>query len=307
MKVLVTGGAGFIGSHVVERLLGSGITVAVVDNLTTGCRSNVPPQVSLYVVDVATPELLDVFALERPDYCIHLAAQISVSASLREPAEDARVNIDGTINVLRACRSVGVKRLVFGSSAAVYGDPPKVPLPEEANLLPLSPYGISKKCAEDYLRVLGGHYGVETVALRYANAYGPRQAISAECGVVTIFVNSIIAGQAPVIFGDGGATRDFLYVKDIADATFLALFSPCTGVLNVGSGIEVSVRELWSVMSAVAKVSLVPRQSEERIGDIYRSCLAVGKARELLGFGATTSLAEGLRLTLEYYRHKAGQ
>lgn len=306
MKVLVTGGAGFIGSHVVERLLTGGMSVVVVDNLITGCRSNVPPEVPLYVTDVAAPELLDVFAGERPDYCIHLAAQISVGASLREPEEDARVNIDGTINVLRACHSVGVKRLVYGSSAAVYGDPSTLPLAEDARLAPLSPYGISKKCAEDYLRVLGGHYGIEPVVLRYANAYGPRQAISAECGVITIFVNSIIERKTPVIFGDGGATRDFLYVGDIAEATYMALFSQHTGVFNIGSGIEVTVTELWSALSAASGVVLSPRHGQARPGDIYRSCLEVVKANELLGWRASTSLEEGLRLTLDYYRRKAG-
>lgn len=301
MRIMVTGGAGFIGSHVVESLLQSGHEVSVVDNLITGKSSHVPLGVRLYQVDVASPELLPAVMAEKPDAIVHLAAQISVSASTRNPEEDARVNIGGALNLLRATRLTGCGRIVYGSSAAVYGNPTSLPLKENASMRPLSPYGVSKRAAEDYFLANAAATGLTVGVLRYGNAYGPRQAVSAECGVTTIFVQKILEGKSPTIFGDGSATRDYVYVSDVAEATMAALFNNTNIVLNVSSGQETSVQALWDQLSDLSGKSIKPYYGPERPGDIYRSCLDSSLAWKELGWRSTTSLHEGLRKTLEYY------
>lgn len=301
MRILVTGGAGFIGSHVVESLLQSGHEVSVVDNLVTGRASHVPPGVRLYQVDVASPELLSVVVAEKPEAIVHLAAQISVSASTRNPEEDARVNIGGALNVLRAAHASGCGRIVYGSSAAVYGNPASLPLKEDASMRPLSPYGVSKRAAEDYFLADATATGLTVGVLRYGNAYGPRQAVSAECGVTTIFVQKILEGQSPTVFGDGTATRDYVYVSDIAEATVVALNKDKNLIVNISSGQETSVQELWDQLIELSGKSIKPCYGPERLGDISRSCLDPSLAWQELGWRSTTSLHEGLKKTLEYY------
>lgn len=305
MRILVTGGAGFIGSHVVEGLVNSGHEVAVVDNLITGKVSHVPPGVRLHRVDVASPEFVSAVAAERPDAMVHLAAQISVSASTRDPEEDARVNIGGALNVLRAAHASGCSRIVYGSSAAVYGNPTSLPLREDASMRPLSPYGVSKRAAEDYFLADAAATGLTVGVLRYGNAYGPRQAVSAECGVTTIFVQKILDGQSPTIYGDGRATRDYVYVSDVAQATVAALFNTKNFILNISSGQETSVQALWDQLSRLSGKGIIPHYGPERLGDITRSCLDPRMAWQELGWQATTSLAEGLEKTLKYYTELA--
>lgn len=306
VKVLVTGGAGFIGSHVVEALVRQGHEVCVVDNLITGRAANLPSGVRLHQVDVASRGLIEVALAEQPAAMVHLAAQISVSASARDPEEDARVNIGGALQVLRAARLSGCPKIVYGSSAAVYGNPAVLPLPEDAPLRPLSPYGISKRAAEDYFLAEAAASGLTVNVLRYANAYGPRQAISAECGVITIFVQSLLEGRRPTIFGDGSATRDYVFVSDVADATVAALLHNSTCTLNIASGVETSVSELWSVLTELAGKHLEPIYGPERPGDIKRSCLDPSLALNKLGWRSLTALTEGLRQTLKYYRVPSG-
>ena len=301
MKILVTGGAGFIGSHVVESLVNLGHEVCVVDNLITGKAAHVPSGVRLYQLDVSSPELLSAVVAETPDAIVHLAAQISVSASTRNPEEDARVNIGGALNVLRAAHASGCDRIVYGSSAAVYGNPSSLPLQEHATMRPLSPYGVSKRAAEDYFLADAAATGLTVGILRYGNAYGPRQAVSAECGVTTIFVQKILEGQSPTIFGDGSATRDYVYVSDVAEATVAAIRSKENFIVNISSGHETSVQALWDQLVNLSGKSIKPCYGPERLGDICRSCLDPSLAWQKLSWRSTTSLHEGLKKTLEYY------
>ncbi|MDP3487807.1 MAG: NAD-dependent epimerase/dehydratase family protein, partial [Bacillota bacterium] len=255
----------------------------------------------LHQVDVASPELLSAVVAEKPDAIVHLAAQISVSASARNPEEDARVNIGGALNVLRAAHASGCNRIVYSSSAAVYGNPASLPLQEVAPMRPISPYGVSKRAAEDYFLANAAATGLTVGVLRYGNVYGPRQAVSAECGVTTIFVQKILEGQSPTIFGDGSGTRDYVYVSDVAEATVAALLIEKTFVLNISSGQEISVQALWDQLVSLSGKSIKPCYGPERLGDIYRSCLDPSLAWRELSWRSTTSLPEGLKKTLEYY------
>jgi len=304
MQVLVTGGAGFVGSHVVEELLRRGLTVSVVDNLVTGKREHVPAQCKFYQVDIASPDFLTVAAELNPDAIIHLAAQISVSASVANPEEDARVNIGGMLNVLRAAKNSSCRRVVFSSSAAVYGNPVSLPLSEDASLRPLSPYGVSKRAAEDYIQVSAAASGISAAILRYGNIYGPRQAVSAECGVITIFVQALLSGKQPTIFGDGTATRDYVYVEDVAKATCLALEHKDSFIANISSGQEVTVLDLWNLLAKLRGKNISAAFGPERPADIARSCLNPAQAHRYLGWCATTPLAEGLIRTLEFYSQR---
>lgn len=304
MQVLVTGGAGFVGSHVVEELLRKGLSVSVVDSLVTGRREHVPAQCRFYQVDVASPEFLTIAAEINPDAIIHLAAQISVSASVANPEEDARVNIGGMLNVLRAAMNNSCRRVVFSSSAAVYGNPVSLPLSEDASLRPLSPYGVSKRAAEDYIQVSTATSGLSAAILRYGNIYGPRQAVSAECGVITIFVQALLSGKQPTIFGDGTATRDYVYVEDVAKATYLALEHNDSFIANISSGKEVTVLDLWNLLAKLGGKDIAADFGPERPGDIARSSLNPAQAYRYLGWRATTSLEDGLSKTLGFYSQR---
>ena len=246
MKVLVTGGAGFIGSHVVDRCLAAGHEVAVVDNLSTGRREAVPPAARLSVIDIRSPDLIEVFRAERPEVVIHHAAQVEVRRSVENPLLDADVNILGSVNLLECSRRFGVTRVIYASSGgAVYGDTAVLPTPEDHPVRPASPYGVSKLTVEHYLECWAGLYGIRGVALRYANVYGPRQSPLGEAGVVAIFSHRLLRAQAVVINGDGLQTRDYVYVEDVAEANLIALEHPdATGAVNIGTGVETSVVEL---------------------------------------------------------------
>lgn len=306
MKVLVTGGAGFIGSHVVAELLRSGYDVGVVDDLSSGKAEYVPKSCPLYTIDVASEDFVDVVCREKPAAIIHLAAQISVSVSTQNPTEDARVNIWGSLNVLRAAHASGCRKIVYSSSAAVYGNPQQLPLQETSPLRPLSPYGVSKRAAEDYFLADAWASDLSVTVLRFGNVYGPRQAVSAECGVVTIFVQALIDERNPVVFGDGTATRDYVYVVDVAKAVSRALEQEGTIVCNISSGVETSVTHLWDMLQEISGLNLPSKHGPERRGDIYRSVLDPSLAQDLLGWHAGTTLPIGLSKTLEYYRGLRG-
>jgi len=303
VKVLVTGGAGFIGSHILDKLLRENCQVVVIDNLSTGRRENVPSAAKLLEMDIACDDLTELFKTELFDYVIHLAAQTSVPASLNDPEHDCRINILGSVKVLDAARKFGVKRVVFSSSAAVYGDAAAVPIKEDSVLRPSSFYGLSKLTVEQYLRLYKELFDLDYAILRYANVYGERQGDNGEGGVISIFARRILAGQSLSIFGDGGQTRDFVYVSDVADANFLALTAHGSGLTaNISTATEISINNLIEVMTDIAEKKVEKRYSVAREGDIYRSSLANDVALETLGWRPETRLSSGLLNTLQAHR-----
>jgi UDP-glucose 4-epimerase len=305
MKVLVTGGAGFIGSHVVATLLGRGYEVVVIDNLSTGCEENIDARARFYKLDVAAADLGKIFAREKFDFVIHLAAQTAVPRSVAEPDHDCRVNVLGTVNVMEAARKTGVRRVIFASSAAVYGDVATVPISEDACLGPTSFYGLSKLTAEKYLKLYSELFGVEHVVLRYANVYGERQGDAGEGGVVSIFARNILAGQPISIFGDGGQSRDFVYAGDVAAANCQALVAAgANTVYNISTTTETSVNELAELMAKVAGRASDRRYLPAREGDIYRSSLDNRSARDALDWRPAVSLSEGLTATVRFLQQK---
>lgn len=307
MKALVTGGAGFIGSHTVDRLLRRGASVAVVDNLSTGSRGFLQPDVRLYEMEIADPGLEEVFRRERPDAVIHLAAEVSVPASVRDPLGNAEANILGTLRVLECARRLGAGRFVYASSCAVYGDPGRSPTPESHPPRPLSAYGISKLVPEFYLAVYPQAHPMSCVALRYANVYGPRQRIAGEGAVVPSFIARLLLGQSPVIYGDGTQTRDFVSVQDVAEANVLALESGANGVFNIGSGVSTSIQSLYEMLKQETGRDLPAEHRPPRPGDVLHSLLDSGLAREGLGWRPSRSLRQGLRETVRFFRQNGAQ
>jgi UDP-glucose 4-epimerase len=302
MKVLVTGGAGFIGSHIVDALLGEGNEVVVVDNLATGLRQNVNPGASFYRSSILDRKLKHIFRVERPDAVFHEAAQTIVSNSVRDPLFDARVNILGSINILDNCVNFGVGRIVYASSCAIYGSPENLPLKEDHALNPISPYGVSKQTVEKYLYTYHSVYGLEYSALRYSNVFGPRQNPGGEAGVVAIFTRQMLSGQQPRIYGDGNKTRSYIYVGDVVRANLLALRSGRSGIFNIGTTEETSDQRIFDLVSRCCSYSGSPRYVDERPGEIRRMCLDCSKALNELGWFPETRLAEGIAKTVEYYR-----
>lgn len=310
-RMLVTGGAGFIGSHVVEAALAQGWAVAVLDNLSTGQRANVPPGVPLYEVDIRNLEAVQ-WAVEdfRPSVISHQAAQASVSASVREPVLDAQVNIIGSLHVLQAARAHGVRRVVFASTGgAIYGEVPQGAADESTPERPFSPYATSKLSAEKYLATFRQQFGLEFVILRYANVYGPRQNPHGEAGVVAIFCDRMLSGQhvqihARVQVGDDGGLRDYVYVSDVARANLAAARGETPELLNIGTGQETSTRQLAGLLAAALGVRADLQFTPPRAGDLQRSVLAPTQFRAVLG--PPVSLTEGLHLTAQWAQARAG-
>jgi UDP-glucose 4-epimerase len=304
MRALVTGGAGFIGSNVVDGLLAAGHEVVVVDNLSTGRRENLSADAELRELDVVDAAALrDVFAAAAPEVVFHLAAHIDVRVSVENPAHDARVNVEGTINVLQAARAAGARRVVLSSTGgAIYGDTETIPTAEDAPIAPLAPYGQSKHAAEGYCSLFARLYGLSTIALRYANVYGPRQDPLGEGGVIAIFCGALTNGTTPTIFGDGRQTRDFVYVGDVVRANLLAAGSDHVGAVNVGSGVETSVLELVDALRALGGegAAFAPVHADARAGEVQRSCLDAAFAREAIGWAPEVDLADGLHRTLSH-------
>lgn len=304
LKVMVTGGAGFIGSHTVDGLIETGADVFIVDNLSTGKRANLNPAAGFGQTDIVSGRLEEVFRNFRPDFVIHLAAQVSVPRSLADPVQDCLTNVAGTVNLLENCRRYGVKKVVYASSAAVYGNPGGERLAETDSKLPLSFYGVSKLAPEYYLEVFNHLYGLGYTVLRYANVYGPRQDAEGEGGVVAIFASRIMARQCPQVFGDGEQTRDFIYVGDVAEANIRALENGDRMIFNIGTGIPVSVNRLFKTMTEIAGINLEPAYAAAREGDIRHSCMDIGNAVTALGWKPVFSMTEGLTKTLDFYRQK---
>jgi UDP-glucose 4-epimerase len=295
--VVVTGGAGFIGSHVVDRLLEEGRRVIVVDDLSSGTTANLQPGAELEQFDLAAPEAVSRIARLRPSAVVHCAAQASVTESFRDPARDAAVNIVGGLNALRGALEGGGKRFVYVTTGgALYGHAASLPSTERDPIAPLSPYGLSKWIMERYLSILAGD-GLSWVALRLGNVYGPRQRSDGEAGVVAIFADRMRRGEPVSIEGDGEQTRDFVFVADVRDAIVGALDHAGTDSLNVGTGRATSVNELFRQLSAIAGYRLEPTHAAARPGDVRHSVLDVRRAEAVLGWTPRTDLADGLRET----------
>lgn len=295
MKVLVTGGAGFIGSHVVDTLIAQGCRVTVVDNLSTGSLHNLNPAAAFVPLDIRNSEISRLFETERFDHIVHLAAQTMVPKSLENPVYDSDVNIAGTLQVLEAARKTGVKRVVFSSTAAVYGNSAAVPVREDNALQPASFYGLSKWAVERYLALYQELYGLEYVVLRYANVYGERQGDYGEGGVISIFIRNIWAGRPVTIFGDGGQTRDFVYAGDVAAANWLALGTERkNSIYNISTQTESSVNLLVEELEKIAGKKVERQYQAAREGDIYRSLLCHEQAVANLQWRPQTRLSDGL-------------
>lgn len=302
-RVLVTGGAGFIGSHVVDLLLAEGHRVAVVDNLSTGRRENVNPQADFFLADIGSPDLAAVFDAVRPQAVVHLAAQASVPVSVADPARDAAVNILGSVNLLQQSVRAGVGKFVYVSTGgALYGEPQYLPCDEDHPIVPLSPYGVSKHTVEHYLHFYRQVHGLAYTVLRLANVYGPRQDPFGEAGVVAIFTQRMLDGEQVVIYGSGEQERDFVYVLDCARAAVLALSRGDGQAYNIGCGRGTTINALFALMRSITGYALEPRYDPPRPGDVFRSFLNADRARRELGWEPTVSLDEGLRRTVAHFR-----
>jgi UDP-glucose 4-epimerase len=308
MKTLVTGGAGFIGSNLVDALLSRGDEVTVLDDISTGRRENLEQALAkgaqLEVADVRDADALSLLiGRTKPDVIFHLAAQIDVRKSVADPAHDARVNVEGTVNVLSAAQRHGIPRVVNTSTGgAIYGEVRQVPAPEDHPVAPEAPYGLSKFCAEQYCEIFTRLHGLSTVSLRYGNVYGPRQDPLGEAGVIAIFCGKLVEGGRATIFGSGEQTRDYVFVDDVVDANLRAAEADVTGPINIGLGVEKSVLDIVEVLSALAQNGLNVEHAPERPGEVQRSAIDRSRAREELGWEPKVELEEGLKRTLDSLR-----
>jgi UDP-glucose 4-epimerase len=306
MRIAVSGGAGFIGSHVVDAYLAAGHEVSVLDDLSTGREANLNPAARFYRVDLrdgaAVARVID---RERPELINHHAAQLDVRRSVADPAFDAAVNIIGFLNLLEAGRQHGLRRVIFASSGGVvYGEGARLPTCEEDTTEPISPYGVAKLASERYLHFYAHVYGIPSLWLRYANVYGPRQNPHGEAGVIAIFTTALLAGTAPVINGSGTQTRDFVFVGDVVRANLLALESDHAGPLNIGTGMEHDVNRVYALLCDAVGVRPGQRHGPAKPGEQMRSVLDPRRAGEVLGWQAETPLAEGLRRTVAWFREQ---
>jgi len=307
VKVLVTGGAGFIGSHIVDALIEQGHQVVVVDNLATGFLENINPSARFYKMSICAAELTDVFERERPDIVSHQAAQTVITKSVAEPISDAQENILGSLNVIFNCVRSGVKRIIYASSAgAIYGEPLYLPVDEKHPINPLSQYGISKHTVEHYLYLYALQYGLNYVVLRYPNVYGSRQNPTGEAGVVAIFAGQMLRGEQPTIFGPGDKTRDYTHVSDVVAANLLSMERGNNAIYNIGTVVQTSDKEMFDTLAEILDYSGEPRYAPVRTGEIYHICLDATKAQKEMGWQAQLSLREGLLHTVDYYRIRFG-
>ena len=306
MRVLVTGGAGFIGSHLTTELIRRGHTVRVADSLITGKRSNLDhvPQAEFVEGDLAEPDFAHA-VVRGCDYVLHQAAIPSVPRSVKDPITSNRANVDATLNVLVAARDAGVKRVVFAGSSSAYGNTPTLPKREDMPANPLSPYALQKVVGEQYLKMFTTLYGLETVSIRYFNVFGPRQDPSSPySGVISVFATALLDNRSPNIYGDGGQTRDFTYVANVVDGVLRACEAPRASgeVINVATGGRISLNELFNEMKRITGATVDPTYLDPRAGDVRDSQADIQKAKDLLGYEPTVSFADGLQQTIEWYR-----
>jgi len=302
-RILITGGAGFIGSHVAEAFLGAGWEVSIVDDLSSGKRENVPAGARFYPCDIRSAAAAEAVEKERPDVLCHHAAQIDVRRSMADPRYDADVNLGGLLNLLQAAIGAGVGRVLFASSGgATYGDTEVIPTPESHPQLPASAYGAAKAASELYLNVYRVTHKLPYAALRYGNVYGPRQDPHGEAGVVAIFCGRLLSGKPCTIFGDGGNTRDYVFVGDVARANLLAAERGLTGPLNIGTGIETDVKRIHALLAQAAGVSAPAEHAPARLGEQRRSCIDASLAARAIGWRAAVGIQAGLATTLDWFR-----
>lgn len=305
MKILVTGGAGFIGSHVADRFIREGHEVHVIDNLTSGMRENVPEDAVFHELDITSADTTRLVENERYEAIAHLAAQIDVRKSVADPAFDAEVNVVGFLRLMEAARRSGLRKVIFSSTGgAIYGEPEWVPQDESHRLAPLSPYGLSKLTAEQFLSFYQRTYQIDTVALRYANVYGPRQQSHGEAGVIAIFAGLLLDQRSPKIYGDGEQTRDYVYVEDVVEANYLALDFNGSGTFNVGTGVETSVNTLFGHLRRQIAPHIDAVYEPPRAGEQLRSVLSFRKAASELGWRPRVSLPVGLKSTVEWFKSR---
>ncbi len=301
MKILVTGGCGFIGSHIVDAYIAKGHDVVVIDNLSTGVIENLNPQAKFYEQDI-TEDVESIFEKEKFALVNHHAAQINVRTSVEDPIYDAHVNVLGTVNVLRLASRYGVKRFVFSSSGgAVYGEPQRYPINEDMAFDPLSPYGAAKVAAEKYIITFASLYGLDYVILRYSNVYGPRQIIKSEAGVISIFVDCILSDKSCTIFGSGDQVRDYVYVGDVVEANVLALTCE-SNVFNIGTGLETSVNDLIETFASILGKKVAHQHVAPRPGEVFRNVLDCTKAHSQIRWQPKTRLKEGILKTFEHFK-----
>ncbi len=305
IKVLVTGGAGFIGSHLVDRLIQEGNQVVVIDNLSTGKRKQVNKKAVLYKMDIRSKRVERVFRKERPLIVVHLAAQMDVRRSTENPGFDADVNILGTLNLLEHAVKNGVRKVSFASSGgAVYGEQEVFPAAESHRTDPMSPYGISKLAGEKYLAFYTNTTGLRHVALRFANVYGPRQDSEGEAGVVAIFSKHMLEGGQPIINGTGKQTRDFVYVDDVVESIMVTIGEDIQGIFNVGTGQETTVNECYGIIKKLTNSSCKDLYGAAKKGEQFRSVLDVRKLSERFGWDPQVSLSDGLKMTVEFFQEQ---
>lgn len=305
MKVLITGGAGFIGSNIVDALIERHNEVIVVDDLSNGKLENVNKKAKFYKFDIRDKKLIDIFSIEKPDIVIHNAAQLSVRISVENPLLDAEINVIGGLNVFDCSAKSNVKKVIFASSGGtVYGEQLYFPADENHPTNPISPYGVAKLTSEKYLNYYFREYGLKYTALRYANIYGPRQDPLGEAGVVAIFSNKILKGQDPIINGDGNQTRDYVYVGDAVEANLLAMESDFIGCVNIATSIETTVNELfYALKEASGNKNIKEVHGPAKPGEQYRSVLSYNLAKEVLGWQPKTPINEGLIKTFEWFKN----
>ncbi|HOX85682.1 MAG TPA: NAD-dependent epimerase/dehydratase family protein [bacterium] len=307
MKILVTGGAGFIGSNLVDACLQEGHQVYVVDNFSTGRRENLPADVPVYPFNIQDPKMDDLFRQEKFEAVFHEAAQMDVRRSVQDPIFDAQNNILGTINLLQCCAKYHVGKVIFASSGgAIYGEQVQFPATESHPLAPYSPYGITKLAGEKYLFFYALNYGLQYVALRYANVYGPRQNPRGEAGVVAIFTRMLIDGEQPTINGDGEQTRDFVFVKDVVAANLKALKYGKNGMFNIGTGKESTIKQVFHLLVDLVGAEAAEKYGPAMSGEQFRSLIDPTLAAKELGWQPTTDLQQGLRETVDFFRLQNG-
>ncbi|MBN2357561.1 NAD-dependent epimerase/dehydratase family protein [candidate division KSB1 bacterium] len=303
MKILVTGGAGFIASHIVDAYIQAGHEVTVLDNLVTGKKENINPKAVFYHLDIQDAQVVDIFAKHRFDLVNHHAAQMDVRRSVEDPVYDARNNVLGMLNILQACVKTGVQRFIFASSGgAVYGEQVTFPADERHQTQPYSPYGITKLVGEKYLFFYALTYQLGYTILRYANVYGPRQNPHGEAGVVAIFCRRLLDGQQPIIFGNGEQTRDFVYVKDVVTANVKALDRKDNEILNIGTSTETTINEVYEHLNALIGAGMAQKHGPAKEGEQFRSVIDYGYAKKVLDWQPQYDLQTGLKETVAYFQ-----
>lgn len=304
-KTLVTGGAGFVGSHLVDALIKKGHKVVVIDNLSTGRKKNLNSRAKFYKLDICSNKVAKVFQKEKFDYVFHLAAQIDVRHSVADPLYDAKINILGSLNLIHNAAKNKIKKFIFTSSGGVvYGDTKKFPINEKERTNPISPYGVSKLSVEKYLFYFNREFGLSYVILRPPNIYGPRQRHDGEAGVVAIFISKILSGQQPIINGDGKNTRDYLYVSDVVKANLLALKSKARGVYNIGTSKETSVNQVLDKIIKTPSKPIKKMHGPAKPGEQRRSCLDYTKIKKELGWQPVVNFEDGIKKTVEYFKSR---